>query len=62
MNDVDAQEIASKLREAVTKYKVLFFRDQSVGPVSLSRLARYFGNTEVHHYYRSVDVPFLGHR
>ena len=40
--------LVSKLREALLKYKVLFFRDQAISPEQHILFARSFGELEIH--------------
>lgn len=46
---------AGRVREAWLEHKVLFFRDQDVGPPEHLRFARLFGEVEVHPYVETLD-------
>lgn len=45
----------SALNEALVAHKVVFFRDQAIGPADHSRLARYFGPVQTHPAYPHVE-------
>lgn len=42
------EETVSALRTAITKYQVIFFREQELDPDGLKRFGRYFGELEPH--------------
>jgi taurine dioxygenase len=53
--DLDGSSVAA-VRQALLEHKVLFFRDQSLDPASLTALARLFGEpTEAHPVEPSVE-------
>lgn len=51
---LDAADVAA-LRDQLTEHHVLFFQDQDLDPEALKRLARHFGELDVHPFGRHLE-------